>query len=66
MAKKSTTTESGDLNYTCRDRNSNEDVKCVRISWENRTQDEVAALLNTWLLACDYDLVVVPKDHTGK
>ena len=61
MGKKVTVTESFDVNYTCRDRDTNDDIKCIRMNWENRSQDEIQQLLNMWLTACGCNLVVVEK-----
>jgi len=52
--------ESWNVSYNCRERNSNEDVKCVSMNWENRTAEEVMDNLNTWLMATGIALKVVP------
>ena len=61
MAKK-TTNENFNVNYTCRDKNTSDDIKNVSMSWENRSVDEVRDNLNTWLSAAGYELTVVSKD----
>ena len=66
MAKK-TTNETFNVSYTCRDKNTSDDVKNVSMSWENRSADEIRDNLNVWLVAAGYtDLVVmtvVTKDQ---
>jgi hypothetical protein len=60
MAKK-TTNENFNVSYSCRDKNTNEDIKNISMNWENRSIDEVCDNLNTWLIAAGYDLVVTVK-----
>ena len=59
MAKSKQLSESRNVSYNARDRNSNDDVKCVSMNWENRSPEEVMENLNVWLTACGYQLKVV-------
>jgi hypothetical protein len=61
MAKaKQANYENYSVSYNCRERNNNEDIKCVSMSWENRSVDEIMDNLNTWLTACGVPLKVTP------
>jgi hypothetical protein len=51
--------ESWNVSYSARERNSGEDIKCVSMNLENRSPEEVMENLNTWLVACGYQLKVV-------
>lgn len=59
MAKTKQVNENWNVSYSARERNSNEDIKCVSMNWENRSAEEVMENLNTWLVACGYQLKVV-------
>lgn len=53
MAKKQTT-ESWSVNFSSREKNTSEDIKCVSMNWENRSIEEIRDNLNTWLVASGY------------
>jgi hypothetical protein len=59
MAKAKQMNESWNVSYNARERNSGEDIKCVSMNWENRSPEEIMENLNTWLVACGYQLKVV-------
>lgn len=59
MTKTKQVNETWNVSYSARERNSGEDIKCVSMNWENRSAEEVMENLNTWLVACGYQLKVV-------
>jgi len=60
MAKKQTT-ETWTVSYSCRDKNTHEDVRCVNMSWENRPVEEIVDSINTWLIAVGYPQLTVTE-----
>jgi hypothetical protein len=63
MAKK-TTNENFSVTYTCRDKNTSDDIKNVSMNWENRSVDEIVDNLNTWLTATGYGEIVATQKDT--
>lgn len=53
------TTESWNVSFNSRDKNTSEDVKCVSMNWENRSLEEICDNLNTWLVASGYGKLIV-------
>lgn len=58
---KNKTKDNYNVGYTLRDDNTNDDIICVNMNWENRSIEEVKNNLNTWLRAANLDLEVVDK-----
>ena len=58
---KNKTKDNYNVSYTLRDDNTNDDILCVNMNWENRSLEEVKANLNTWLVASGLNLEVVDK-----
>lgn len=60
MAKKQTT-ETWNVSFTCRDKNTSDDIRSINMNWENRPIEEVVDNLNTWLVAAGYGQLVVSE-----
>jgi hypothetical protein len=60
MAKKQIS-ENWTVSYTCREKNTSDDIRCINMNWENRPVEEVIDNLNTWLVAAGYGQLVVSE-----
>lgn len=61
MAKARELNENWNVSFTRRDRNSNEDMINLSMSWENHDYEHARKNLNTWLTAIGVPLEVVDK-----
>lgn len=59
MSDTRTTQTNTNLSYTCRDRESGDDIINVNISWENGNLESLQTNLNTWLRSINVPLKVV-------
>lgn len=66
MSRNNQTTQAFSVNYSLRERDTNEDVKIVDMRWENRSLEVVIENLNTWLKATGLPLKVVQDEASKK
>lgn len=61
MARTKKVNECFTVGYNSREKNTNDSVKDISMSWENRDLDDIKDNLNTWLRAIELPLEVVIK-----
>jgi hypothetical protein len=49
------------VSYRLDDKHTNDTIKNVDMNWYNRSEEEVMENLNTWLVACGFNLEVRSK-----
>lgn len=61
MARTKKMNESFTVSYNSREKNTDDSVKEISMSWENRDVEEIRNNLNIWIRAIDLPLEVVIK-----
>lgn len=61
MARSKKVNESFTVGYNSREKNTNDSVKDISMTWENRDLEDIKNNLNTWIRAIELPLEVVIK-----